>query len=169
MAVGGGSNFRWTIMNKGLVKIKGIDVSFAANYEPKSDIKLVAKATYTYQKAQDFTPKKVESDSIYYGGQIPYIPWNSTTGILSGSWNKWDFNYSMIYTGVRYTSSANTKANKMSPWNTHDMSISRNFNTNWGKARATIEINNIFNKQYEIVTRYPMPGTNFKFIFRLTI
>ena len=40
--------------------------------------------------------------------------------------------------------------------------------THIGIIRA-LEVNNIFNQQYEVVRSYPMPGTNFKFILNLTI
>ena len=37
------------------------------------------------------------------------------------------------------------------------------------KARLTAEVNNVLNQQYEVVQSYPMPGTNVKFIFNVTL
>mgnify|MGYP000116851827 CR=1 FL=1 len=47
----------------------------------------------------------------YYGGQIPYIPWHSGSAVLNLSYRDWDMNYSFIYTGERYESSANIPEN----------------------------------------------------------
>mgnify|MGYP000506120985 CR=1 FL=1 len=33
-----------------------------------------------------------------------------------------------------------------------------------GDLKLTLEVNNLLNQQYEVVTCYPMPGTNFKLI-----
>lgn len=33
-----------------------------------------------------------------------------------------------------------------------------------GELKMTLEVNNLFNQQYEVVTCYPMPGINFKCI-----
>lgn len=169
IAIGGGANFRWSMMNKGLVKIKGADISFATNYTPSDDVKLTVKSSYAHQSARDFTPKKVQSDTLTYKGQIAYIPQNSGSLVLSGTCKAWDFNISSIFTGVRYKSSDNNASTRMPPWATQDASASYNRKLFGMQARLTIEINNITNKQYEVVSRYPMPGTNLKFIMRLII
>ena len=74
--------------------------------------------------------------------------------------------YSFIYSGERYTESANILINKVLAWYTSDISLGRNFH--WGKNdyKVTLEVNNLFNQQYEVVSRYPMPGTNFKVILK---
>lgn len=169
MAIGGGSNFRWTILNKGLVKIKGLDISAATSYTVNNDLKVTAKFNYTYQDAKDYTPMQVQSDSISYKGQIPYIPWNSGTSILNISYKGWDLNYSFVYTGKRYTSSANISTNKMEAWHTQDVWVSKMFKTRKMLWYTSVEINNLFNQKYEIISRYPMPGTNCRFSIRLTI
>lgn len=69
--------FRWTVMNLGEVKIRGVDVSLILHTEISKDFKVGARLNYTYQKAQDYT-MEVASDSTKYKGQIPYIPWHNT-------------------------------------------------------------------------------------------
>lgn len=169
MAIGGGANFRWTIQNIGKVKIKGFDLSVATNYKVTKNLLFTGRVTYTYQDAKNYTPMKVMSDSITYKGQIPYIPWNSGSAIFTATYQDWDFNYSYVYTGKRYNNSANLAEYKVKPWYTHDASISRTFIWDERSIRATIEVNNIFNKQYEIISRYPMPGTNFRFSIQANI
>lgn len=169
MAIGGGANFRWTILNKGKVKIKGLDISLASNYDISSELSVSGKLNYTYQDAKDYTPMKVQSDSIYYKGQIPYIPWNSGSAIVGINYKTWAFNYSFVYTGKRYSNSANLSEYIIKPWNTHDLSISKYFKLQNSSLKGTIEVNNIFNQSYEIISRYPMPGTNFRFAIQWNI
>ncbi len=151
------NQFRWTMLNLGYVEIRGID-AVAQGFFRFGKVELSPRLSYTYQKAQDFTTPTSE----WYGGQIPYVPWHSGTVILSGSYKSWSWNYSFIYTGERYEAVANIKENYALPWYTHDLSLSKTFRIRGLELRATGELNNIFNQQYEVVQCYPMPGTNFK-------
>lgn len=158
------NQFRWTMLNLGLVEIRGIDV--ALQWLMKfGEVEVSPRLTYTFQRAQDFT----DPDSPWYGGQIPYIPPHSTTAILGASFRTWTLNYSFIYTGERYEAVANIPENYARPWYTHDISISKTFRLKWGEIRATAEVNNILNQQYEVVQCYPMPGTNFRLKINITI
>lgn len=154
--------FRWTMINLGLVKIRGLDVAVQTGWMLGKDLLLAGRLNYTYQKAQDFT----DADDEFYGGQIPYIPWHSGSAALNANFRNWEANYSFIYTGERYSSSANIPANYQLPWYTSDFSIARNLPLKKGDLKITLEINNIFNQQYEVVACYPMPGINFKGIIK---
>lgn len=151
------NQFRWTMINLGYVEIRGVDAA-VQGFLKFGSVELSPRLSYTYQKAQDFT----DPESQWYGGQIPYIPWHSGSVILSGSLKTWSWNYSFIYTGERYEAVANIPENYAQPWYTHDLSLSKTFNLKNMELRATAEVNNIFNQQYEVVQCYPMPGTNFK-------
>lgn len=169
LSVPGGVNFRWTMKNLGLVKIRGVDVSLSANAKISKDLSIDARINYTYQKAQDYTPMAVESDTITYKGQISYIPWHSGSAIVGTNFKTWSLSYSFIYTGERYTWSANIPSNKLLPWYTHDLSLSKSFVWSKTRIRTTAEVNNLFNQRYDVVLNYPMPGTNFKFIINIEI
>jgi len=153
------NQFRWTMINLGYVEIRGVDMSLSQRIlwgNVTTDLRL----NYTYQKAQDKTDKQ----DPFYGGQIPYIPWHSGSIILNTSYNDWNLNYSFIYTGERYESHANIIENHAQPWYTSDISISKTFLLKNNKCKSALEINNIFNQQYEVVKNYPMPGINFKIV-----
>ena len=151
------NQFQWTMLNLGYVEILGVDASAQLQWE-FGPVAVNTRLNYTYQEAQDRT----DPTSEWYGGQIPYIPWHSGSVVVGGMWRDWDLNYSFIYTGERYESRANTPANHAQPWYTSDMSLSRNIRFKRSSLRVTLEVNNIFNQQYEVVQCYPMPGTNFK-------
>lgn len=158
------NQFQWTMINLGHVEIKGIDVALQSGWQ-FGKVAINSRFTYTYQKAQDFT----DPSDDYYGGQIPYIPWHSGSAIIGAIYKDWDLNYSFIYTGERYESSANIPENYAQPWYTHDLSLSRVIRLRKSDLRITAEVNNIFNQQYEVVQCYPMPGTNFKFKINWTL
>lgn len=169
LAIPGGVNFRWTMKNIGLVKIKGVDVSLGITKKLTKDFIVDTRLNYTYQKAQDYTPIAVESDTITYRGQIAYIPWHSGSAIVSASYKSWSLSYSFIYTGERYTGSANLDRKKLEPWYTHDLALGKTFVWREIKMRAAMEVNNLMNQAYDVVLNYPMPGTNLKFVFNITI
>ncbi len=160
------NQFRWSMMNFGKVSIKGIDVGVSTGWQISKDLQIGTRITYTYEKAQDLSLSK---DSKYYGGQLPYIPWNSGSVILDGAYRNWDWSYSYIYTGNRYTNSANIAANKENPYKTSDMSISHKFIWKKTNFKLTAEVNNLFNQQYEVVRCYPMPGRNMKIILNIRL
>ena len=151
------NQFQWTMLNLGYVEILGVDASAQLQWK-FGPVAVNTRLNYTYQEAQDRT----DPASEWYGGQIPYIPWHSGSVVVGGVWRDWDLNYSFIYTGERYESRANTPANHAQPWYTSDLSLSRNIRFRRSSLRVTLEVNNIFNQQYEVVQCYPMPGTNFK-------
>ncbi len=153
------NQFQWTMVNLGYVKIRGADAVVSGSM-CFGRFSIDCRATYTWQKAQDFTDRS----STYYGGQIPYIPWHSGSAIAGLSLGDWSLDYSFIYTGERYESSANIPENQALAWYTSDLALSKNFRLRSSQLRATLEVNNLFNQQYEVVQCYPMPGTNVKII-----
>lgn len=151
------NQFRWTMMNFGLCHILGIDASTKAVWEVYG-VKWSTHVTYTYNRAADHT----DATSTFYGGQLPYIPWHSASAAVSVSWRRFTANYSFLYTGERYESSANIAENYSKPWYTSDFSLSTTFPHQVVTFRVTAEVCNLFNQQYEVVQCYPMPGTNLK-------
>ena len=158
-----GQQFRWSMRNIGKTRIRGIDMSSQVSLLLK-DILFTTKVTYTYEDAQNLT-----SPVLNYKNQLPYIPWNSGTLLLGINYKDWNFNYSFIYTGERYNSPSNTNDNLVKAWYTHDIQLSKKLYFKTIQSRASLEINNIFNKYYDIIANYPMPGRNYKISFKFNI
>ena len=150
------NQFRWTMMNLGYVEILGVDAA-AQGYFRFGPVDVSPRINYTFQRARDLT----DPTSEWYGGQVAYIPLHSCSVTLGAAYSSWSLNYSFIYTGGRYESSANIPENYAQPWYTHDVSLTKSFEFNGWGLRATVLVNNILNQQYEVVKCYPMPGTNF--------
>lgn len=150
------NQFRWTMMNLGYVEILGVDAA-AQGYFRFGPVDVSPRVNYTFQRARDLT----DPTSEWYGGQVAYIPLHSCSVTLGAAYSSWSFNYSLIYTGERYESSANIPENYAQPWYTHDISLTKSFLFKGWELQATALVNNILNQQYEVVKCYPMPGTNF--------
>ncbi len=191
IAVPTSSQFRWTMYNIGHTHIAGAEGTFGWEYSPScirvsagqtrkpagenrdtsrkvrrsgagkgtdasgtDRLKVGMTIRYTFQRAMDVS----KPGSSTYGGQIPYIPRHSGSVTASAGWKGWSADYSFVYTGTRYTSSSNIRSTVMYPWSTHDVTISRAFGFG---VTLRLSVNNILNRQYEIVPNYPMPRCNF--------
>ncbi len=153
-----GQQFRWTMLNLGLVKIHGVDATMQTTLRFPHDWSLTAKLQYTYQRAIDVT----DPADTYYGHQIPYIPWHSGSAIAMLSWRDYTLNYSFIYVGERYNQQENIVYNYTQPWYTHDLSLSGAWRIKKILLKATFEINNLLGQDYDVILNYPMPKRNYR-------
>ncbi|MBR7011610.1 MAG: TonB-dependent receptor [Muribaculaceae bacterium] len=165
----GTGQYRWMMMNVGIVKIRGIDVSARTTLNLPADIILDINLSYTYQKAQDYTNPADNEDGGTYKGQLAYIPWHSGSVVGHLNWRDFDMNYSFIYVGERYHTSANTRENHEQPWYTHDLSAGYVFHLCKTTLKVSGEVNNLFNQYYDVILNYPMPGRNYKLILKFDI
>lgn len=148
--------FRWTMMNLGLVNIKGLDFSLLSSWEFVEYLLVDTRFSYSFQDARYIV------DDAFSGGQLPYAPLHSGSAIISPSWKTWSLNYSFIYTGERYNSIANIPVNYVRSWYTHDLGLSKLIKNGKQEWRFAAEVNNLFNQQFEVISWYPMPGINYR-------
>jgi len=153
-----GQQFRWTMLNLGLVDIRGIDVTGLLTFNPFQDMFLTVRGQYTYQKAIDVT----NPADNYYRHQIPYIPHHSGSAVINASWHNIGINYSFIYVGSRYNQQENIRYNYTQPWYTSDISVSYDLQLGKVKTRILAEINNLLSQDYDVILNYPMPKRNYK-------
>ena len=184
-----GQQFRWTMLNLGLVKINGLDLNAQLHLVLPMDFYLTAKAQYTYQTAIDVT----DPNDTYYGDQIPYIPWHSGSAVgmfgWQNDWQQYGLNYSFIYVGERYNQQENIIYNYTQPWYTHDLSVFGEWNIQPTAKRSTgvadlpstakrsispitlrvaLDINNLLSQDYDVIINYPMPKRNYKCTVSIT-
>lgn len=145
--------FHWSMINKGSVKIKGLDVNLKMNIKAgKSDL-VKTKTNYSLQSAKDAT---VGSDN--FGEQIPYTPVHSGSGSISYEHGKWEVGYNMVFSGFRWIGQMTDETNKMKAYAIHSIFISTSYK-HWN---VNAEIIDLFNTQYEVIKFYPMPRRNFR-------
>lgn len=160
-----GQQFRWTMLNLGLVDIRGIDLNALLTVNPYKDLFLTLRGQYTFQRAIDIT---TPTDN-YYRDQIPYIPRHSGSVVFNAAFRGWGLNYSWIYVGERYNQQENIKYNYTQPWYTSDISVSKDFQLGKVSLRALLEINNLFSQDYDVIINYPMPKRNFRITLSASI
>lgn len=153
-----GQQFRWTMLNLGRVRIKGVDIAADATFRPVDALDVTVRAQYTFQQAIDVTDPR----DTYYRDQIPYIPHHSGSAVINASWRGWGLNYSFIYVGERYNQQENIIYNYTEPWYTSDLSVSKDFTAGNCGMRVLLEVNNLLSQDYDVIANYPMPKRNFR-------
>lgn len=160
-----GQQFRWTMLNLGRVHIWGADALLSTTLQPAPSWSATLRLQYTWQQALDVT----SPSRSYYRNQIAYIPRHSGSFVASLQYGGWGMDYSFIYAGKRWNAQENTPRNEMQPWYTHDVALRYAFSLQrkWA-CRVSLEVNNLFNQQYEVILNYPMPGTNVRLGWEMT-
>ena len=77
--------------------------------------------------------------------------------MLGLSYRTFDFNYSFIYAGERYSQQENIPANHVQPWYTSDLSLAYRLAIRKARLRFALEVNNVFSQDYDVILNYPMP------------
>ena len=141
----------WQPYNIGKVRSTGLDAVAGADYF-SNDFNMSFEARYSYMSAVDRTP-----DSYTFGSQIPYIAKHTVI-----------INTSLEYKGFELNPLWNLRAGRtdstgaIAPWNTFDLTLCKEFKLAGRMSLAAkLAARNLFDKRYELVSGYPMPGRNF--------
>lgn len=151
------SQFRWSMVNFGLVKSLGL--SATAGYDRTwGRFSLNANANYTCQRDRDYSsPHDPE-----YRNTIPYSPLHSASLIVGLGYDGWSLCTSWLYTGDRFALISNNRDDLLGAWQTVDLKLNKRFRIRRHYVQATVECNNLCDSRHEVVKRYPMPGRNWK-------
>ena len=163
VAIPAASQFRWSVINYGRVRAKGADIGAEASGRI-NNVDIGLRGTWSYEDARDRTDRASE----WYGGRIAYSPRHSGSAVARLGYKGLNTSVSWIYTGKRYRNSANTKEDELEPWYTTDIAVA--WKGPLGRRAAGsigLDINNLLDQDYEVVTRYPMPGRHI--LFKVTI
>ena len=151
------SQFRWSMVNFGLVKSLGL--SATAGYDRTwGKFSASASANYTCQRDRDYSsPHDPE-----YRNTIPYSPLHSASLIVDLGYDGWSLCTSWLYTGDRFALISNNRDDLLGAWQTVDLKLNKRFRIRRHYVQATVECNNLCDSRHEVVKRYPMPGRNWK-------
>ena len=162
VAIPTSSQFRWTMLNIGVVDVTGLDAKAETSYG-WGDWKVEAALRYSFQRALDHSDPAART----YGNQIPYIPRHSGGVDLLVGWEDWSFTWETIFTGAKWSRTSNTPDYYIAPWSVSDASVSRKIEMPTSESRGLVpELNvgltvkNLFNHHYQVVQGYPMPGAS---------
>jgi outer membrane receptor protein involved in Fe transport len=121
------------------------------------------RMAYTWQQAIDIT----DPTSATYKNDIPYTPDHSGSGLVSVQYKQWSGGYSMLFSSTRYTIGENNPFNQLSGWGTQDVFLTWAKNLKACRVQIKGEVDNLLNKQYDVVRYFPMPGRSFKISLQL--
>ena len=159
----GSGQYRWMMMNIGRVRILGSELSAEGVMRWHHGWRLSVQGQWTWQRARDLSdPADNERPAGTYRGQIAYIPRHSASATANLAWRQWGLNYAFIYVGQRWHNSSNIAVNHEEPWYTSDLALTWQANIRRVGARVSLECNNVFDQQYDVVLNYPMPGRNWR-------
>ncbi|MDR1783261.1 MAG: TonB-dependent receptor [Dysgonamonadaceae bacterium] len=144
----------WTILNIGKTDIRGLDLKTDLNFNTGSDFRWKLLATYTFQQVLNHT-NPANAD---YNKQIPYTPRHAASGWLSLETPIISVNYTLIFSGKRYSEASNRPESQMKPFAEHGLSLSRSFRVKLCRFTVSADCINLTDAQYEIVKSYPMQG-----------
>ena len=157
--------FVWTITNLSSVHVFGSDVTLNSTVDLGKKQQLLLSGTWSYQRAKI----NVNPTDIIYGKQVAYIPLNSGSFSLSYE-NPW---VNAILHGrgnsTRYTQNSNIPQSRLPGYFEFGFTLWRRFNIKAHELELRFDIMNMFDKQYSVIARYPMPGRSFMGTLKFTL
>lgn len=156
--------FVWSMINMGRVDIYGVDVNAEAFMPLAEWAKFFVRGNYMLQVAEEKT-----DGSVNYGSQIPYTPEHSGSCGLAWENGFLNVSYNVSFVGERYSLPGNSEANKMEAYGEHCLSLYRSFVLRRCKMSLRGDVQNLTNKQYEVVRFFPMPGRSYRLSLVLSL
>ena len=162
--------YLWSMANLGRAEITGLDSRIDARLL-HTWIECFAGITYSYQHVVDVTTPHGKT----YGHQIPYTPRHSGGATLRAHCPWIDLAYSVMCVGTRYSLQQNTDASRLPAYTDHSVTLTKNIILGKSKMEernsltVQFKIQNLFDKQYEIVRNYPMMGRNYRLSISINI
>ncbi|MEZ5057901.1 MAG: TonB-dependent receptor, partial [Saprospiraceae bacterium] len=143
-------------VNHKFVWSRGISAGISAEKAWK-DWNLEAGLQYTLTKStvlstNDEDPNKVNQ-------QLIYVPLHAGKANVSVQYKKWSFDYLHHLVGSRFTNPYNTSS--ISGFQTADLNVDYSWKMDDKEVLIGAGIQNLWNKEYEIVAYYPMPPRSF--------
>ncbi len=145
----------WTADNVQQVFSRGAEV----NAGLKGDLGSVTwqlKGNYAFTRTTN-----EESESPSKGMQLIYIPKNVSNLQLFLEKGTYSSSISFHNTGSRYTSTTESEAYQLPSYFLLDFALGKKFDIKQHALNFNLKLNNILNKQYQVIEQRAMPGRNF--------
>lgn len=127
----------------------------------KSWNKWQVKTGWQYNFTKSTVEKTSDGNTEKLGKQLIYVPAHTGKLHLAISVQQWSFTYFHNLTGIRYADPLNQS--EVDGFTTGDVTLGYRFRV--GRENTldvTLNVNNLWNTQYEVVAFYPMPGRAFR-------
>ncbi len=151
--------YTWSMMNYGKTFCRGLNATASARYMTGAwNFSLLTSLTWQ----RDLN--RTDPDSPSYNKPICYSPTLSLGITAIAAWRNYSLTVSELHVGERMWSYADPE-DVLKPYNNVDVKLSAALR----KFIVSLEINDLFDVQYEHIPRYPMPGRNFRLTATFTI
>lgn len=150
--------FIWSMTNMEKARAFGADITLGASFRLSRAQQLVFNGNYSWQRVQPRTSPQNPD----YNKQVAYTPEHS--GAASLAWeNPW-VDVVVHTTGVseRYGTNSNLPISRIKGYMETGLTLMQSFKFKRNTIDLRFDVTNMFDKQYEIVASYPMPGRAWK-------
>jgi vitamin B12 transporter len=124
----------------------------------------IKKTTFKWSVKYNYTPTvttKYESkESLKLYSQLRLIPRHSASGDVAVSFRSFEAGTGFVYHGKRYTTNDESYI-PLSSYSMVHLFIGKTMTVRFNIIRIEMKINNLFDRQYELIPLYPMPGRAF--------
>lgn len=145
----------WTADNVQQVLSRGAEV----NSSIKGNVESVTwqlKGNYAFTRTTN-----EESESPSKGMQLIYIPKHVANLQLFLEKGTYSSSFAFHNTGSRYTSTTESAVYQLPPYYLLDFAIGKTFDIKQHTLNLSFKLNNLLNKQYQVIEQRAMPGRNF--------
>jgi outer membrane cobalamin receptor len=156
-----GNSFLWRPTNINDVHARGLEAGLNMKYQNRGwDAGL--NANYNFCRSTNQTGG--EGESSLEGNQLIYIPVHTLNTTVSVSWKKFYVSYNFLYTSRRYTGTDNETY--MPGYNLSNIFFGKNIHLGKFVLSLQLEINNLFDLDYQSIASRPMPGRNYAIVLK---
>lgn len=151
------SAFVWTMTNLGRARALGADFTLNSSMALTSRQRLLLSANYSYQRVAPRTDPAAPD----YNKQVAYTPRHS--GALSLCWENPLADITIHGTGAssKYGVNTNLPQSRIAGYMEWGLTLRHEWKLRRCRISLRGDIINLFDKSYEVIARYPMPGRNF--------
>ncbi|MEI6696029.1 MAG: TonB-dependent receptor plug domain-containing protein [Bacteroidota bacterium] len=155
----------WTPINLKEVTSSGVELTTRIKFEMKKCM-LKLNAYYTFTSAKNL--KSIHLNDQTVDKQLIYTPLHSINFDFRAEWKNYFANYTLHYTGKRFTNTSNTRY--MPDYMISDVTIgSILYLKNMKSICFQINVNNILDKDYQAIAWQPMPGRNMEILVKFDL
>ncbi len=142
----------WYPENYLRVWARGIESQLSGHLQT-GRMKLQGEMNYFFTRSQN---RKVQQGD----GQLPYVPFHALTSKISVITGRFFLAWQGSVTGKRFSTADNSESYSLQPCYLHNLYAGWKAGKNKLAGEISVQVNNLFNEQYESIRAHAMPGTH---------
>ena len=153
----------WSPENKRTVWARGVEWSLISSFEnPSEELRMSANVHWSLTRS---TVEKIydAGDPQLLGKQLIYTPVSNGSAGVSVFFKKNQLTYRHNFTGKRFTTTDNRKADALDAFQTGALTLGRSFHFSGLAAHFQLSVFNLWDAEYQPIAARPMPGRHFRF------